>query len=138
MKKFILPIFVALMATVAFNSCKDDTDEMTDADLKVALQNKVFTGSNSTGAYTLNLASSTFELDEPNTTDGDGTVWDNISKGNWDVVQGKLILTITSIDGSSYVNAATVTIEKEGERLQFPTFDGATYSGPVVQLDVKK
>jgi len=134
MKKIILPIFVVLMATVMFTSCSDD---MTDDELKTELQNQVFTGKNDSGNFTLNLASSTFELDEPDTVEDDGTVWDNISKGSWVVTNGDLILSITEVDGDQFTATAKVAIEKKGKRLQLPTWNGASYNGPTVQLDRK-
>ena len=134
MKKIILPIFVALMATVLFTSCEKD---MTDDELRTELQNQVFTGSNDSGSFTLNLASATFELDEPDTVEEDGTVWENISTGTWIVTNGELILSIVAVDGDVFLATAKLAIEKSGKRLQLPTWNGAAYNGPTVQLDRK-
>ncbi len=131
MKKIILPIFVALMATVSFSSC--EKEETTDADLKAELQNSVYTGSNSQGDYTLNLQLTTFELDEPNTVEG-LQVWQNVSTGTWTVTDGQLIMLFTEIDGASVDYDATVEIERKGKQLQFPTWDGASYNGATVLL----
>lgn len=113
MKKFIYVFFVAILATVSFTSCSDDTDEMSDSELYSAilgLENyqgqmedgtKIFLNLDSNGTI------STYKL-----TLGEGVTALDLSEGTWSVYEGKVI----AIDNDG-VSSYNVLISNEGKTL---------------------
>lgn len=130
MKKFILPIFVALMATVCFTACSDDTDEMTDAELLAAVANSSFSyvdKDNAANTVALVLGGSDFTLTESGLT----------TKGDFAVSEAKLVLTPKTIDGTAADGTPIVLpIKKEGDILEFQIWNNAAndYTGATVEL----
>lgn len=119
------------MTTVSFTSC-EGTEE-TDAEILAKISNSTFSGKDGDdNVYTLTLGASDFTLIEP-----DGTTSSYIWKGVYQITNGRLILTITSLNDEP--QAGKFDLEIDGTTILFPTYNASdeTYTGPVVKLKKK-
>ncbi len=120
MKKFILPIFVALMATVCFVACSDDTDEMSDEELKVAIINIKDYSNGQTGSDYEEIIF---------TTDLAVWTWDDdvIAQGTWTVINKEVVIT-DNVNGTytQVGKTSKLTVLKEGKELK-DNIGGSTF-----------
>ena len=132
MKKILFAMFAIMLATVSFTSC--EKDEETDAEILAKISNSVFSGKDTAGnTYTLTLDATNFTLIEP-----DGTSASYEWKGTYRVLNGRLILTVVSLDGDTDITGS-FDLEIKGTTIMFPTYVAAneTFTGPIVQLKKK-
>lgn len=123
MKKLFFTFFVTVMAMSFATSC---VEEKTDAEILADLAGDTYTGQDvADGTYTLVLGASDFNL-----TEADGTNW----QGTFNVVNGELVLSITTMDGNPQTGSFTLRVD--GTSVFFKTFSNTSqlYDGVEVEL----
>ncbi len=117
MKKNLFSVMMmAVVATMSFVSCSDDTANMTDDELKAAIVKKInYSGTEDGDDVTLNMGSSGDYLLKYTDEDLNLNKTDSayFSKGTWAVVNSVLSLTQTSPKAASFSG----TIGDEGKSL---------------------